>query len=117
MTLWVAVLLACALAYATKLAGHLVPARRLEGRRMRRVTGLLPVALLTSLVVVQTFGSPTGGFVVDARVVGLGAAVVALLDHGRRRTKGPSTGLGGRPFASRAVPPILPRKCPSIFPR
>ena len=79
MTLWVAVLLACALAYATKLAGHLVPARRLEGRRMRRVTGLLPVALLTSLVVVQTFGSPTGGFVVDSRVVGLGAAVVALL--------------------------------------
>jgi len=77
LTAWL--LLACLLAFLTKLAGHLVPSERLEGAKMRRVTGLLPVALLTSLVVVQTFGSPTGGFVVDARVVGLGAAVVALL--------------------------------------
>lgn len=79
MTIWLAVLSACALAYLTKLAGHLVPAHRLAGRRMRRVTALLPVALLSSLVVVQTFGSSTGGLVVDARVVGLGAAVLALL--------------------------------------
>ncbi|MBK8469868.1 MAG: AzlD domain-containing protein [Actinomycetales bacterium] len=78
MSLWVAVLLACALAYLTKLAGHLVPPGKLEGRRVRRVTGLLPVALLTSLVVVQTFAATGGGLTLDARVVGLGAAIVAL---------------------------------------
>jgi len=79
MTLWLAVLAACALAFLTKLAGHYVPSSRLEGRRMRRVTALLPVALLTSLVVVQTFGASGGGLIVDARLVGLGAAVLALL--------------------------------------
>jgi len=79
MTLWVAVLAGCALAYLTKLAGHLVPSARMQGRRMRRVSAMLPVALLTSLVVVQTFAAAGGGLVVDARLVGLGAAVVALL--------------------------------------
>ncbi len=79
MTLWVAVLAGCALAYLTKLAGHLVPSARMQGRRMRRVSAMLPVALLTSLVVVQTFAAAGGRLVVDARLVGLGAAVVALL--------------------------------------
>lgn len=79
MTLWVAVVAGCALAYLTKLAGHLVPAAKLEGRRMRRVTALLPVALLTSLVVVQTFAASGGGLTVDARVIGLGAAILALV--------------------------------------
>lgn len=77
LTSWL--LLACALAFLTKLAGHLVPAELLAGRRMRRVTGLLPVALLSSLVVVQTFGGTGGSLVVDARLVAVGVAVVALL--------------------------------------
>jgi len=67
---WVTVLAACGAAYLLKLAGHLVPDRWLSGMRVRRVTGLLPVALLTALVVVQTFAS-TGH--------GLTVAVVALL--------------------------------------
>ncbi len=79
MTLWIAVLGACLLAFLTKLAGHLVPAARLEGRRMRRVTALLPVALLSSLVVVQTLQASGGGFVADARIAAVAVAVIALL--------------------------------------
>jgi len=77
LTAWL--LLACLLAFLTKLAGHLVPSERLEGAKMRRVTGLLPVALLSSLVVVQTFGGAGGALVVDARLAAVGVGIVALL--------------------------------------
>jgi uncharacterized membrane protein len=79
MNAWVTVLVACALAYVLKLAGYLVPAHWLSGPRISRVTALLPVALLTGLVVVQTFATPDHGLTLDARAAGLGVAVVALL--------------------------------------
>ncbi len=79
MSQWVTVLAACLVAYLLKLAGYLVPARWLSGPRVRRVTGLLPVALLTALVVVQTFASGSHGLTLDARTAGLAVAVVALL--------------------------------------
>ncbi len=79
MSQWVTVLAASLGAYLLKLAGYLVPERWLSGMRVRRVTALLPVALLTALVVVQTFASTSHGLVVDARTAGLGAAVVALV--------------------------------------
>jgi uncharacterized membrane protein len=79
VSLWVVVLTAAGLAYLTKLAGHLVPQRWLSGTRVRRMTALLPVALLAALVVVQTFVSPDGGLGLDARAVALVVAVVALL--------------------------------------
>ena len=79
MTLWVAVLIACAVAFLTKLAGHVVPEAWLSGRRTRRITAMLPVALLASLVVVQTLGGPAGTLVVDARLVAVAVAVIALV--------------------------------------
>ena len=79
MTLWTAVLLACVLAYATKLAGHLVPAAWLTGRVTARALGLLPVALLAALVGVQTVSAPGPALVLDARLAGVAAALVALL--------------------------------------
>ncbi len=79
MSTWLTVLAACVLAFALKLAGYVVPHRLLEGRRVRRVTALLPVALLTALVVVQAFGGTDRSLVLDSRAVGLGVAVVALL--------------------------------------
>lgn len=78
MSLWVTVLLACALSYAVKLSGYLVPARLLAGTRTRRVTGYLPIALLSGLVVVQTVVAQ-GHLVLDARAAGLAVAAVALL--------------------------------------
>lgn len=79
MSTWVTVLAACALAYLLKLAGYVVPDHWLAGARVRRVTTLLPVALLTGLVVVQTFASSSHGLTLDARAAALVVAVVALL--------------------------------------
>lgn len=79
MNLWVAILVAAAIAFATKLAGYLIPAQLLSGPRTRRVTGAMPVALLAALVATQTFTGPSGTLVVDARLAAVGVAVVALL--------------------------------------
>jgi hypothetical protein len=79
VTLWTAVLLACALAFATKLAGHVVPSRWLAGPATARALALLPVALLAALVGVQTVSAPGPSLVLDARVAGVAAALVALL--------------------------------------
>ncbi|MGL4744911.1 MAG: AzlD domain-containing protein [Dermatophilaceae bacterium] len=79
MSTWVTVLLACAAAYALKLAGYLVPASWVEGERRSRVMTLVPVALLTGLVVVQTFTDRGGALVIDARAAALLAAVVLLV--------------------------------------
>lgn len=79
MTTWTTVLLACAAAYALKLAGYLVPATWVEGERRSRVVTLLPVALLSALVVVQTLVGDGGSVVLDARVVALAVAVVLLV--------------------------------------
>jgi len=79
VTTWLTVLAACALAYTLKLAGYLVPHRLLDGRRVRRITALLPVALLAALVMVQAFAGAGRTLVLDSRAAGLGVAVVALL--------------------------------------
>ena len=76
--LWVTVLVACLLGFATKYLGHLVPESVIDGPRRSRVVGLLPVALLAGLVVTQTVGGD-GGLVLDARLAGVAAAVVLLL--------------------------------------
>jgi branched-subunit amino acid transport protein len=74
---WVAVLAGSLACYLLKLAGLSVPRRVLADRRVRRVAALLPVAMLTALVVVQTF--TTGHHIVlDARAAGLGVAVGAI---------------------------------------
>jgi hypothetical protein len=60
MTVWVAVLMTAAGCYGLKLLGLLAPARLLEHPLAARVSALLPVAVL------------------DARLAGVGAAVVAI---------------------------------------
>jgi uncharacterized membrane protein len=79
MNAWTTVLLACAAAYAVKLAGYVVPERWVEGERRSRVTTLLPVALLSALVAVQTATAAGGSLVLDARAAALATAVVLLL--------------------------------------
>ena len=78
MSLWTALLLAAGIAFALKLAGHLVPTHLLDGPRVRRVTAALPVALLAALVATQAFTVTGGAFVLDARAAAVGVAVVAL---------------------------------------
>lgn len=78
MTLWTWVLLACAVCFGFKLAGHLLPSALLHDRRVAGVAGAVTVGLLAALVVVQTV-SDGSALVVDARLAALGAAAVALL--------------------------------------
>lgn len=74
---WVAVLAGALACYLTKLAGHRVPAHWLAQPRVARISTLVTVALLAALVGVQTF-TAAGALVVDARLVALGVAAVAL---------------------------------------
>jgi branched-subunit amino acid transport protein len=74
---WAAVLVGAAGCYLLKLAGLSVPQRLLAGERTRRFAGLLPVALLGALVVTQTVGDGQQ-LRVDARLLGVAAAVVAV---------------------------------------
>ena len=77
MTLWSAIVLACAASFLTKLAGYAVPARWLHHPRMARVAGALTVALLSALTVMNTFAAGTA-LVLDARLAALAVAALAL---------------------------------------
>jgi branched-subunit amino acid transport protein len=79
MTLWTTVLLASGLAFALKLLGYVVPHQLLDGRVVSKVIAMLPVALLSALVAVQTFTGPGGRLTLDARAAGVAVAVTALL--------------------------------------
>ncbi|UNK42447.1 AzlD domain-containing protein [Luteimonas sp. S4-F44] len=74
---WGWLLIACAVAFAIKLTGYLVPARWLEGARMARITSAMTIGLLAALVVVNGFADG-GGVVLDARAGALLVAIVAL---------------------------------------
>ena len=75
---WAAILVTTAGCYLLKLAGLLVPRAWLEQPTVARVAALLPVALLAALAAVQTFAVGSR-LVVDARLAGVAAGVVALL--------------------------------------
>lgn len=75
---WAAVVIGSVGCYLLKLAGLSVPARLLADPRVRRVAALLPVALLSALIVVQTFSSGQS-LGADARAAGVGVALVAVL--------------------------------------
>lgn len=75
---WAAILLAGLGCYLLKLGGLSVPSAVLEHPMVERIADLLPVALLAALIGVQVLGDGQA-LVADARLVGLGVAVVALL--------------------------------------
>jgi uncharacterized membrane protein len=77
MSLWTWILLASALAYATKLCGYLVPARFLENPHMTRIAGTLTIGLLASLTAMNAF-SAGQTLTFDARVGALIAGGLAL---------------------------------------
>jgi len=77
--LWVALIIAAMGTYLLKLAGISLPESVLANERVQRVAGFLPVSMLAALVAVQLFDGG-GRFAVDWRpLVGVAAAVVALL--------------------------------------
>ena len=75
---WAAIFLTSAGCYLLKIGGLFVPRQWLEQPVVARVASLLPIALLAALAAIQTFADGTR-LVVDARLAGVAAAVVALL--------------------------------------
>lgn len=75
--MWAWLLLACALALATKWLGYALPARWLQHPRMARVAGAMTVALLAALTVLNTLADGSR-LVPDARLGALVAAALAL---------------------------------------
>jgi branched-subunit amino acid transport protein len=76
-TTWTVVLVVGAFTIAFKAAGPLLLAGRQLPARITSAFELLAPSLLAALVVTQSLGGK-GGIVLDARLVGLGAAVVAI---------------------------------------
>lgn len=76
--IWATVLIGSATCFLLKLAGYVVPEHWLEAPAVRRATALIPVALLAALVGIWTFTAQSE-VTVDARLLGLATAVVALL--------------------------------------
>ena len=76
--MWIAVIGTSAIAFGLKFFGHSIPERWLSNPRALRINALIPIALLSALVAVQTFGEKSK-LVIDQRLAGLTVAVIALL--------------------------------------
>ena len=77
MSMWWWILVACVVAYLTKLLGYLVPRKWLTNPRIARLAGTLTIGLLASLTVANTVASGAQ-LAVDARLGALVAAAIAL---------------------------------------
>ena len=75
---WIAILATAAGCYVLKLTGLSVPTKVLDQPLVQRIADLMPVALLSALIGVQVLGEGSR-LVLDARLVGLAVAVVALV--------------------------------------
>ena len=75
---WIATIGTSVIAFLLKFAGHSVPERWLSHPKIQRINILIPIALLSALVAVQSFTTKTT-LVIDQRLVGLVVATIALL--------------------------------------
>lgn len=75
---WVATIGTSLVAFLLKYSGHSVPERWLSHPKIQRINVLIPIALLSALVAVQSF-SEKSELMIDQRLVGLSAAIIALL--------------------------------------
>ena len=75
--MWIAVIGTSAIAFGLKYFGHSIPEKYLTNPRALRINTLIPIALLSALVAVQTFGEKSK-LVVDQRLAGMVVAVIAL---------------------------------------
>jgi uncharacterized membrane protein len=76
--LWLVILIVSLVSAVIKASGPLLARRRTLSKRALDVVALLPAALLTAFVLIDTV-STGQHLVVDARLGGLAAAAVALL--------------------------------------
>jgi uncharacterized membrane protein YdjX (TVP38/TMEM64 family) len=76
--LWVGLIATSVIAFLLKYLGHNVPEKWLSHPRILKINALIPIALLSALVAVQTFTNGKS-LVVDQRLAGLAVAVMALI--------------------------------------
>lgn len=74
---WIAILGTSAIAFGLKYLGHSIPEKYLTNPRALRINTLIPIALLSALVAVQTFADEKK-LEIDQRFAGLAVAVIAL---------------------------------------
>jgi branched-subunit amino acid transport protein len=77
-SIWVGVLGASAIAFFWKYLGHSIPEKYLQNARMLRINTLIPIALLSALVGVQTLAQKSE-LVIDQRLAGVAVALIALI--------------------------------------
>ncbi|MSO43050.1 MAG: AzlD domain-containing protein [Candidatus Planktophila sp.] len=75
---WIATIGTSVIAFALKYSGHSIPQRWLERPKIQRINALIPIALLSALVAVQTF-TEKSKLMIDHRLAGVSVAVIALL--------------------------------------
>lgn len=75
--IWIAVIGTSLIAFGLKYFGHSVPEKYLSNPRALRINTLIPIALLSALVAVQTF-SDRSKLVLDQRIAGMAVAIIAL---------------------------------------
>lgn len=76
--MWWGVIGTSVAAFALKYLGYSIPEHYLSHPKIQKINTLIPIALLSALVAVQTFTEKTK-LVVDHRALGVGVAVVALI--------------------------------------
>jgi branched-subunit amino acid transport protein len=75
---WISLLVTSALVFIIRFAGYLVPEKYLTNPTALRINTLIPIALLSALVAVQSF-TDKASIIIDQRMAGIGVAVIALL--------------------------------------
>lgn len=74
---WIAIIGTSAIAFGLKYLGHSIPEKYLTNPRALRINTLIPIALLSALVAVQTFADEKK-LEIDQRFAGVAVAVIAL---------------------------------------
>jgi branched-subunit amino acid transport protein len=76
--LWIGIIATSVVAFLLKYLGHSVPERWLSHPRVLKINSMIPIALLSALVGVQTFTNEKT-LVIDQRLAGMAVAVIALI--------------------------------------
>ncbi|MEN9687346.1 MAG: hypothetical protein RL381_358 [Actinomycetota bacterium] len=75
--LWIGVIGTSLIAFLLKFLGHSIPEKYVSNPRALRINTLIPIALLSALVGVQTI-TEKGKWVIDQRLAGVAVALIAL---------------------------------------
>ena len=75
---WLAVIGTIVLAFILNYIGQSVPKSWLSNPRILKINSLIPIALLSALVAVQSF-TKDSRIIADQRLAGVGVAVLALI--------------------------------------